>query len=70
MNPKNAEIRAKLRKTFEKWYDSANDETNENCCILAIRLTKGLININHHEKLYHMDFANKTAVLEGRDTCG
>jgi len=67
LDPKNAEIRAKLRKTFEKWYDMANNENDQNCCILAIRLTKGLININHHETLYHMDFKNKSATVEGKD---
>ena len=66
LDPKNAEIRTKLRSAFEKWYDSANNENDKNCCYLAIRLTKGLININHHEKLYHMDFVNKTATMEGR----
>ena len=67
LDPKNAEIRAKLRTAFAKWYDSANDEKDENCCILAIRLTNGIININHHETLVHMDFANKTATVKGKD---
>jgi len=67
LDPKNAELRTKLRSAFEKWYDMANDESNENCCYLAIRLTNGIININHHETLIHMDFANKTAVVEGKD---
>lgn len=57
--PKNAAIRAKLRAAFAIWYDEANNEEDENCCILAIRLTKGTLNINHWEKLYHMDFINK-----------
>ena len=60
LNPKNAEIRAKLRTAFSEWYDMANNENDENCCILAIHLTKGTLNINHWEKLYHMDFVNKT----------
>jgi len=64
LDPKNAEIRPKMRSAFAKWYDMANNENDENCCYLAIRLTSGIININHHEKLYHMDFANKSAVLE------
>ena len=64
LDPKNADLRAKLRKAFEKWYDMANNENDENCCILAIRLTKGIININHHEKLYFMDFVNKTATVK------
>jgi len=63
MEPKNAELRLKLRSAFEKWYDMANDESNKNCCILAVRLTEGIININHHEKLYFMDFVNKTATV-------
>ena len=65
LKPENAEIRTKLRKAFEKWYDMANNEDDENCCILAIRLTEGIININHFEKLYFMDFANKTATVRG-----
>lgn len=58
--PKNAEIRAKLRTAFAAWYDMVNNEQDEGCCILAIRLIKGTLNINHWEKLYHMDFINKT----------
>jgi hypothetical protein len=64
LEPKNADIRAKLRAAFV-WYDSVNNENDENCCFLAIRLTNGIININHHEKLYHMDFVNKTAAMSG-----
>jgi hypothetical protein len=60
LDPKNAELRTKLRAAFE-WYDNANNEKDENCCILAIRITKATLNINHWEKLYHMDFVNKTA---------
>jgi hypothetical protein len=60
LDPKNAGIRLKLRKAFSNWYDMANNEKDENCCIMAIRITKGTLNINHWEKLYHMDFVNKT----------
>ena len=60
LDPKNTEIRAKLRTAFASWYDMANNEQDKNCCILAIHLTKGTLNINHWEKLYHMDFVNKT----------
>ena len=60
LDPKNADIRARLRTAFAAWYDMANNEKDENCCILAIHLTKGTLNINHWEKLYHMDFVNKT----------
>jgi len=66
MKPENAEIRTKLRKAFEKWYDMANDENDENCCILKLGLTNGVININHHETLITMDFANKTATVKGK----
>ena len=59
LEPQNAEIRNKLRAAFANWYDEANDEQDKNCCILAIYLTKGTLNINHWEKLYHMDFVNK-----------
>ncbi|MCL2664255.1 MAG: pyridoxamine 5'-phosphate oxidase family protein [Defluviitaleaceae bacterium] len=67
LEPKNAELRAKLRKTFEKWYEFANNENDKNCCILAVKMTAGVININHHETLYIMDFVNKTAVVHGKD---
>ena len=65
LDPKNAEIRTKLREVFAEWYDMANNEKDENCCILAIRLKKGTLNINHWEKLYHMDFMNKTVMENG-----
>ncbi len=60
LDPKNAELRSKLRQVFAQWYDMANNEQDENCCILAIYLSKGILNINHWEKLYHMDFVNKS----------
>jgi len=65
MDPANANIRNKLRIAFSSWYDSANNEKDENCCILAIHLTKGTLNINHWEKLYHMDFQNRTLMENG-----
>jgi hypothetical protein len=65
LDPKNADLRNKLRKVFAPWYDQANNEKDENCCILAIRLTKGTLNINHWEKLYHMDFVKKTDMENG-----
>ncbi|NLD92633.1 MAG: pyridoxamine 5'-phosphate oxidase family protein [Fibrobacter sp.] len=65
LDPKNEVLRNKLRTTFAAWYDKANNEQDENCCILAIRLTKGTLNINHWEKLYHMDFVNKTSMNDG-----
>lgn len=66
LDSKNVEIRANLRKAFATWYDMANNEQDENCCILAVHLTKGMLNINHWEKLYHMDFVNKTDMENGQ----
>jgi hypothetical protein len=65
LDPQNAEIRTKLRTVFSSWYDMANNENDKNCCILAIHLSKGTLNINHWEKLYHMDFVNKTDMEDG-----
>lgn len=65
LDPNNAEIRTKLRTAFAGWYDMANNEKDENCCILAIHLTKGTLNINHWAKLYHLDFVNKTDMENG-----
>ena len=65
LDPKNSEIRNKLRTAFSAWYDMANNENDENCCILQIKLVKGTLNINHWEKLYHMDFINKVEMKDG-----
>lgn len=65
LDPKNAALRIKLRTAFAAWYDMANNENDENCCYLAIRLTRGTLNINHWEKLYHMDFVNRTEMENG-----
>jgi len=59
LDPRNEVLRSKLRVAFASWYDKANNENDENCCILAIRLQKGILNVNHWEKLYHMDFVNQ-----------
>lgn len=65
LEPKNTDIRVKLRTAFAKWYEMANNEKDPNCCILAVKLIKGTLNINHWEKLYHMDFVNKTSMENG-----
>jgi len=65
LKPQNSEIRSKLRTCFANWYDVANNEKDENCCIIAIHLTRGTLNINHWEKLYHLDFVNKTTMKDG-----
>ena len=62
LDPKNSELRAKLRKTFADWYDHANDEQNENCVILAVRITKGVIFRDHGAVRYNLDFVNKTEI--------
>jgi general stress protein 26 len=62
MKPENAEMRLKLRKTFE-WYDHANNEKDENSCILKISLTDGMLIKDHHALRYQIDFVNKAALL-------
>ena len=64
LDPKNSELRAKLRKTFADWYDHANDEQNENCVILAIRITKCKIFRDHGAVRYSLDFVNRAEIEE------
>ena len=64
LDPKNAELRIKLRKTFADWYDHANDEQNENCIILAIYITKCKIFRDHGAVQYNLDFVNKAEIAE------
>jgi len=64
--PENAELRIKLRKAFEQWYEMANGDEGEDVCILKISLTNGIINLNHHETLIHMDFTAKNATVTGK----
>lgn len=47
LKPENAEIRSELRDVFSDWYDHANDETDENCCIVEITITKGYLFTDH-----------------------
>lgn len=65
LDPKNAEIRAKLRKAFAKWYDIANNEQNEECVILAIRITRGTVIKDHGAVRYNLDFVNKIETEDG-----
>lgn len=60
LDPKNEEIRDKVRKAFAFWYDSANNEADENCVILAIRITQATVIKDHGAVRYQMDFVNKT----------
>ena len=64
LDPKNADLRTKIRKTFE-WYDSVTNESDENNVFLALRLTRGVIILDHHAKYYYMDFVNKTETTDG-----
>jgi hypothetical protein len=66
LDPKNASLRAKLREAFAPWYDFANNESDENCVILAIRITRATVIKDHHAVVYHMDFLNKVETEEGR----
>ena len=59
LDPKNTAIRAKLRQAFAIWYDDANNEENENCIILAIRMTSAIVIKDHGAVRYNMDFVNK-----------
>ncbi|MDR2515672.1 MAG: hypothetical protein LBD02_10805 [Christensenellaceae bacterium] len=52
-----------LRGAFSDWYDQANNEQDEECVILAVRITKAFIFGDHGALRYAMDFANKA---EGR----
>jgi general stress protein 26 len=65
LDPKNAERRATLRQAFSDWYDQANNEQDENCVILAIRITRGRIFKDHGAVRYTMDFVNKVETEEG-----
>ena len=62
LEPKNAEIREKIRKEFV-WYDSVTNEQDRNCCFLEIRLTDGMLIKDHHAIRYQINFENKTALL-------
>lgn len=62
LDPKNAEIRLKLRKSFEKWYDDANNEQDESCIILAIKITRCKIFRDHGATQYNLDFVNKVEI--------
>lgn len=65
LDSKNAELRTKLRMVFAKWYDDANNENDENCCILAIRITRCSVIKDHGAVRYNMDFVNKVETNEG-----
>jgi hypothetical protein len=66
LDPKNAELRSKLREVFAPWYDSANDESDENCVILAIRITRAIVIKDHGAVRYDMDFVNRIEASEAQ----
>lgn len=66
LDPKNARIRSKLREAFAEWYDFANNEQDENCVILAIRITRAIVIKDHGAVRYNMDFVNKVETEEGK----
>ncbi len=65
LDPKNAELRTRLREVFANWYDIANNEQDENCIILAIRITRATVIKDHGAVRYHMDFENKVETEKG-----
>jgi hypothetical protein len=66
LDEKNKDIIAKLREVFAEWYYVANNEQDENCVILRVRLTKGLWNDSHAGVRNDVDFINKTAKITRR----
>lgn len=60
--PENAEVREKVRKVFADWYDAANNEDDENCVILAIRLKVVTIFKDHGAVYYKLDLVNKQEI--------
>lgn len=63
MDPKNAELRTKLRKAFSKWYDHANNENDENCVILAVRMTRVTIFRDEGNTVYNLDLLNEKEII-------
>lgn len=62
LQPSNAGIREKLREVFKEWYDFANNEEDQNCCIVAVYMKKGTLRINHGEAFYRFDFEKRVAL--------
>lgn len=66
LDPKNAKIRTKLREVFSKWYDEANDESDENFCYTAIHIKKVAVVTGHgpSTKRYMLDLENQKELDE------
>ena len=58
---KNEQMMKKLRVIFADWYYEANNDEDQNTCLLRIQLTKGLWNNPHEGTRNEIDFVNKTA---------
>lgn len=55
LRAENREMAEKLRAAFASWYGNGHiDESDENTCILRIRLTRGVLMV--HGTRYEMDF--------------
>ena len=66
LDPKNAEIRTKLRKVFAEWYDIEINEQSVENGILAIHITRATVIKDHGAERYQMDFVNKVETEEGK----
>ena len=64
LDPKNSELRAKLRAAFAAWYEHANDENHKDCVILAIRITSATVIQDFGAIRYRIDFLAQTATQE------
>ncbi len=64
LDPKNADLRLKLRKTFAEWYDYANNEESQNCIILGINIKRLLLFREHGALKYDLDMVNKVENTE------
>ncbi|CCV64750.1 hypothetical protein BN85411730 [Alteracholeplasma palmae J233] len=69
LDPKNAELRTKLRRVFSKWYDEANNEADINFCYLEIKITYAVAVTGHGPttKKYHLDFLEKKIIDEVKE---
>lgn len=74
LDPKNAQIKEKLKKAFSEWYDFANNEKDENTIILAIRITEARVMRDHGAVRYDLDFVNrrtkKRKTVKNKSICG
>ena len=51
----NANIRTKLREAFSNWYDEANNEKDENCIILSVKIRQCEIVKDHGAIRYSLN---------------